>query len=128
MEYLTGILVTFPLGTQLSGNHRKLAERHMECLKVNPDKLGDLYYSYSKYCSGGVEQFRFLLAQFCTKTVLEELDAIMALEHPSKEYRHIKLDNGVVVIYAVGHIAYVLTLAIAFGFGPILKIKDSYVC
>jgi len=128
MEHLTGIMVTYPIGTQLPGNHRKLACKYLEWVKEDPAKMENLYARYREWQDGCYTQFVFLLVQYCTGTVLEELDAILALTHPSREYRHIMLDNGVVVVYAVGRIAYLLSLALAFGFGPLLQIRDSYEC
>lgn len=126
MEYLTGILVTFPVGTQLPGSHIKLAHKYLEWVKGDPGKLLSLYSRFRERRNDSYEQFEFLLTQYCTETVLSELDAVLSLEHPSKEYRFLVLDNGVVAVYAVGRIAYLLSLAMAFGFGPILQIRDSY--
>ncbi len=126
MEHLTGILVTFPVGTELPGDHIKLAHKYLEWVVDDPGKLQSVYARYQDRREDSYEQFEFLLIQFCTCMVLKELDAILALTHPSKEYRSLVLDNGVAAVYAVGRIAYLLSLAIAFGFGPVLQIKDSY--
>ena len=128
MEYLTGVLVTFLSTAHLQGKHYTQAEMYLKWVQEDNNKLEDPYNKYRRYYCEGIEQFKFLLSQFCTKTVLEEMEAIISLKHPSKEYRYLILENDVVVIYAVGHIAYMLTLALAFGFDEPLGIRNSYVC
>jgi len=127
MEHLTGILVTFPQNVHKQNNHKKLAKKYRKWAQRSPKKIQDIYAESKGYPGGSFEQFKFLLIQFCSDSVLMELDAILELKHATKnEYRHMTLENGTVVIYAIGHVAYILRLAIAFGFGPVLQIKDSY--
>ena len=127
MEYLTGILVTFPENVCRVNKHRELAREYRKWIKEDEQKIWNIYKESRGFDEKDYEKYKFLLIQFCSNTVLKELEAILDLTHPSKEYRHMVLDNGVVVIYAIGHVAHILKLAIAFGFGPVLQIKDSYV-
>ena len=127
MEHLTGILVTFPKNVHKMNKHRELAKEYRQWYRECSYRLRDLYATSKDAVSTDFDQFQFLLIQFCSDSVLMELEAILELKHTAqKEYRHMTLENGTVVIYAVGHIAYLLRLALAFGFGPVLKIKDSY--
>lgn len=118
MEYNPGIVVTVRCEED---NYAEEMNKYRRGVEQDTERIRNVY-AKAKACGGG----NYLIAPLQNGNLLQELQAILSLKHPSKEYKHLDLNNGVRAIYAIGHIAYVLKLAIAFGLEPTLQIKESY--
>jgi hypothetical protein len=115
MEYTNGIITIFPAGSLKLNKHKEIATKYKDWILHHPEKIQNMYEQTKQHHAKTPEQFEFLLGQFCSEDVMQELDDILQNKYPADECRTLELKNGTTIIYAVGRADYLLSWATIFG-------------